>query len=173
MDLRFPKLNSLIVSGRLTRDSELKYTPNGSAVLRCSIAIDDGYWDKQANQWVDQTVFMDSNVWGPQAERLSNTLKKGSPVIIEGRLKQHAYTSPEGQNKRFTDIHIDKIQSLETTNKADNNGYNAGGGANTNNGYANNNGNNSNQQNNYNQNNNEKPQTSRPEPDFINDDVPF
>ncbi len=164
MDLRFPRLNSLIVSGRLTRDSELKYTPNGSAVLRCSIAIDDGYWDKQANQWVDQTVFMDTNVWGPQAEKLSNTLKKGSPVIIEGRLKQHSYTTPEGQNRRITDIHIDKIQSLETSNRTDNNSYNDN---------ANNNSNYSNQQSNYNQNNNEKAQTNRPEPDFINDDVPF
>ncbi len=168
MDLRFPKLNSLTVSGRLTRDSELKYTPNGSAVLRCSIAIDDGYWDKNANQWVEQTVFMDAKVWGPQAERLSNTLRKGSPVIIEGRLKQHSYTTPEGQNRRITDIHVDKIQSLETSNKTDSNGYND----NYNNNYSDNN--HSNQQSNYNQNNNEKPQsTNRPEPDFINDDVPF
>lgn len=163
MDLRFPKLNSLTVSGRLTRDSELKYTPNGSAVLRCSIAIDDGYWDKQANQWVEQTIFMDTNVWGPQAERLSNTLKKGSPVIIEGRLKQHSYTTQDGQNRTITDIYVDKIQSLETTNRTDNNSY------------ADNN--NSNQQSNQNQNNNQssndRAQTKRPEPDFISDDVPF
>ncbi len=159
MDLRFPKLNSLTVSGRLTRDSELRYTPNGSAVLKCSLAIDDGYWDKQANQWVDQTVFMDINVWGPQAERLSNTLKKGSPVIVEGSLKQHTYTAQDGQNRKVTDIHVIKIQSLEYTNKADNNSYNDS--------------NNSNQQSNYNQNNNETAQNNRPEPDFINDDVPF
>ncbi len=159
MDLKFPRLNSIIVSGRLTRDSELRYTPNGSAVLRCGMAIDDGYWDKQANQWVDRAVFMDINVWGAQAERLSNTLKKGSPIIVEGRLRQHSYTTQEGQNRQITDIYVDKIQSLEMTNKADNNSYGD-------NNY-------SNQQSNYNQQNEEKAQSKRPEPDFVNDDVPF
>ncbi len=164
MDLRFPKLNSLIVSGRLTRDGELRYTPSGAAVLRCNIAIDDGYWDKQANQWVDRAVFMDINIWGPQAERLNNTLKKGSPVLVEGRLQQHSYTTQDGQNRRITDIHVTKIQSLET-NKTDGNSYDD-------NNY--NQQSNSGQQNNYNQNNNERSQqTSRPEPDFVNDDVPF
>jgi len=159
MDLKFPRLNSIIVSGRLTRDSELRYTPNGSAVLRCGMAIDDGYWDKQANQWVDRAVFMDINVWGAQAERLSNTLKKGSPIIVEGRLRQHSYTTQEGQNRQITDIYVDKIQSLEMTNKADNSSYGD-------NNY-------SNQQSNYNQQNGEKAQSKRPEPDFVNDDVPF
>ena len=163
MDLKFPRLNSLTVSGRLTRDSELRYTPSGSAVLHASLAIDDGYWDKNANQWVDRAVFMEFDVWGQQAERLSNTLKKGSPVIIEGRLKQHSYTTQDGQNRTITDIYVDKIQSLETTNRTDNNSY------------ADNN--NSNQQSNQNQNNNQssndRAQTKRPEPDFINDDVPF
>jgi single-strand DNA-binding protein len=159
MDLKFPKLNSLTISGRLTRDSELKYTPNGAAVLQCGLAIDDGYWDKNAKQWVDQTIFMDVKVWGPQAERLSNTLKKGSPVIVEGRLKQHTYTTQDGQNRKITDIHVDRIQSLETTNRTDNNSYDDN--------------NNSNQQSNQSQNNNEKAQTKRPEPDFVNDDVPF
>lgn len=80
-------------------------------------------------------------------------------MIVEGRLKQHSYTTQDGQNRRITDIHVEKIQSLETTNKADNNSYNDS--------------NNSNQQSNYNQNNNETAQNNRPEPDFINDDVPF
>lgn len=172
MDLRFPRLNSLIISGRLTRDSELRYIPNGSAVLHCSLAIDDGYWDKNANQWVDRAIFMEIDIWGAQAEKLSNTLKKGSPVVVEGRLKQHTYTTPEGQNRKVTDIHVDKIQSLEITNRTDNNSYED-------------NSNNSSPQNNYNQNNNqsinqnsnqnsnEKAQTNRPQPDFIDDDVPF
>ncbi len=161
MDLKFPRLNLLTVSGRLTRDGELRYTPSGSAVLRCNIAIDDGYWDKQANQWVDRAVFMDINIWGAQAERLNNTLRKGSPVIVEGRLQQHSYTTQDGQNRRITDIYVNKIQSLES-NKTDGNSYDD---------------NNYSQDNNYNQNNqsnNQKPQqTNRPEPDFVNDDVPF
>ena len=162
MDLKFPRINRIVVSGRLTRDGELRYLPNGNAVFHCSIAIDDGYWDKQSSQWVSQPVFMDTTVWGPQGEKISNVIKKGSPVIVEGRLKQHSYTTQDGQNRRVTEINADKIQSLEQ-NRVDNN-YSAG----NNGGYNNAPKNNNNQQN--------KPVTksdSRPEPDFINDDVPF
>ena len=167
MELKFPRLNSLTISGRLTRDSELRYTPNGAAVLHCGLAIDDGYWDKNANQWVDRTIFMDIDVWGPQAEKFSNILKKGSPVIVEGRLKQHTYTAQDGQNKKVTDIHVDRIQSLEATNRTDDNSY---AGNNNSNQHSN-----QNQYNNQstNENTNEKAQTKRPEPDFVNDDVPF
>lgn len=159
MELKFPRINTLTVSGRLTRDGELRYLPSGTAVFHCSIAIDDGYWDKQANQWVDQPIYMDMDVWGAQGEKLSNTLRKGSPVIVEGRLKQRAYTTPEGQNRRITEMHAEKVHSLEYT-KTEGSSYDDG--------------NQSSQQSNNNPvSTNTKAQAQRPEPDFINDDVPF
>ena len=115
MELKFPRINTLTVSGRLTRDGELRYLPSGTAVFHCSIAIDDGYWDKQANQWVDQPIYLDLDIWGAQGEKLSNTLRKGSPIIVEGRLKQRAYTTPEGQNRRITEMYAEKVHSLEYT----------------------------------------------------------
>ncbi len=160
MDLKFPRLNRLVVSGRLTRDGEIRYLPSGRAVFNCSIAIDDGYWDKQSNQWVSQPVYMDVTVWGPQGEKIGNVIKKGSPVIVEGSLRQRAYTTQDGQNRRITEINADKIQSLEQNRMDDN--YNSG----------NNGGYNNAPQNNY-QNNQTNTSEKRPEPDFINDDVPF
>lgn len=159
MELKFPRVNSLTVSARLTQDGELRYLPSGVAVFKCSIAIDDGYWDKQANQWVDQAVFMNIDIWGPQGERFSKILRKGSPIIVEGSLKQSAYTTPEGQNRRMTSIHVNRLHSLES-NRTEGSSYDDGD--------------NTSQRSNYNQeNDNNKGQTKRPEPDFINDDVPF
>jgi single-strand DNA-binding protein len=164
MDLKFPRLNRIVVSGRLTRDGEVRYLPNGNAVFHCSIAIDDGYWDKQSNQWVSLPVYMDVTVWGAQGEKIGNVIKKGSPIIVEGRLRQRSYTTQEGQNRRITEINADKIHSLEQ-NRMDNN-YSSG-----NNGGYNNAPNNYQQNNQVNNNNNSS--NNRPEPDFINDDVPF
>ncbi|OQX93146.1 MAG: hypothetical protein B6I17_04065 [Tenericutes bacterium 4572_104] len=182
MDLRLPRLNKIVVSGRLTRDGELRYTSTGTAIFNCGIAIDEGYWDKQSNQWVNQPIFMNVSLWGLQAERMSALLKKGSPVVIEGGLRQSSYTTKDGQNRTTTEIRADKIQSLEIVNRGDNGSYNNGQGSsyNNNSGQTNNyNNNNSNQQpdnQNRNQNSNQsntQAQPKRPEPDFINDDVPF
>jgi single-strand DNA-binding protein len=111
--MKFPRLNSMTVSGRLTRDGELKFLPNGTAVFGFSIAIDDGYFDKQPNQWVNQPVFMDVAVWSKQGEKLANEVKKGSPVIVEGKLKQRAYTTQDGQNRRVTEIVANRVHCLE------------------------------------------------------------
>lgn len=113
MSLKLPKLNSITVAGRLTREGETRYLPNGNAVFNFSIAIDDGYWDKQSNQWVSTPVFMDVTVWGKQAEKLNSEVKKGSPVIVEGKLKQRAYTAKDGQNKRITEIVASRVSCLE------------------------------------------------------------
>lgn len=159
MEFKFPRVNTMTVSARLTRDGELRYLPSGAAVFHCGVAIDDGYWDKQANQWVSQTIFIEMDVWGIQGEKLSKTLRKGSPIIVEGRLKQRAYTTPEGQNRRITEIHAERVHSLES-NRTEGSSYDDGD--------------NTSQQASYNQeSDNNKAQTKRPEPDFINDDVPF
>lgn len=113
MSIKLPKLNSITVSGRLTRDGEVRYLPNGTAVYKCSIAIDDGYFDKNSNQWVNQPVFMDVSVWSKQGEKAANELKKGSPVIVEGKLKQNAYTTQDGQNRRATEIVAQRVSCLE------------------------------------------------------------
>lgn len=167
MDLKLPRLNRVIISGRLCRDPELRYTSSNSAVMSLCVAVDDGYFDKQSNQWIDRAIFMNGSVWGLQAEKLKNSLRKGSAVIVEGRLKQNSYTTQDGQNRVTIEFVADKIQNLDHVNRSNynqNQNYNEGNNPQQN------------QMNNHPQNQGSQGisnNDSRPQPDFINDDVPF
>ena len=73
--------NKVILVGRLTRDLELRYTPGGKAVVDVPLAINDGWGDNKS------TLFVDVTFWEKRAETLSQHLKKGSPLLIEGKLQ--------------------------------------------------------------------------------------
>jgi len=92
-------LNQVLLIGNLTRDAELRYTPNGSAVTRFSVAVNERFRDKSgADQ--ERTHYIDVNVWRELAES-SATLAKGDPVFVTGRLVNDSWTDKEG-NKRYT-----------------------------------------------------------------------
>lgn len=92
-------LNQVLVIGNLTRDADLRYTPNGSAVTRFSVAVNERYRDRSgADQ--ERTHYVDVNVWRELAEACA-TLKKGDPVFVTGRLVNDSWTDRDG-NKRFT-----------------------------------------------------------------------
>ena len=89
--------NRVILLGNLTRDIELKYTANQTAVTDIGLAVNDRR--KTANgEWVDETTFVDVTLWGRTAEIASQYLSKGSPVLIEGRLKLDTWESPKGRS---------------------------------------------------------------------------
>ena len=73
--------NKVILVGRLTRDLELRYTPGGKAVVDVPLAINDGWGDKKT------TIYIDCVFWERRAETLSQHLKKGSPLLVEGKLQ--------------------------------------------------------------------------------------
>ena len=77
-------VNKVFLIGNLTRDPELRYTPNGSAVCEFGIAINRVFTSN--NERKEETCFVDVNAWGRQAETCAKYLKKGAPVCIEGRL---------------------------------------------------------------------------------------
>jgi len=91
-------LNSVNVSGRLTRDIELKHTPSGTAVTDISIALNDRR--KQGDDWVDVTSFIDVTLFGRTAEVAGTYLQKGSEVIVSGRLKQETWEDRDSGAKR-------------------------------------------------------------------------
>lgn len=92
-------LNLTTVVGNLTRDAELRYTPNGAAVTRFSVAVNERFRDRQgADQ--ERTHFVDVNVWRDLAEA-TGELAKGDPVFVQGRLVNDSWTDREG-NRRFT-----------------------------------------------------------------------
>lgn len=81
-----PSINSVAISGRATADSTLSYTEKGSAYLRFRIASNRNFKDNNTGEWKEETTFVNVTRWGKQAERLSERIKKGTPVLIEGRL---------------------------------------------------------------------------------------
>jgi len=92
-------LNQVLLIGNLTRDAELRYTPNGSAVTRFSLAVNERFRDRSGTDQ-ERTHYIDVNVWRELAEA-SATLAKGDPVFVIGRLVNDSWTDKEG-NKRFT-----------------------------------------------------------------------
>jgi len=85
-EYKVPSINSVFISGRATADSTLSYTEKGRAFLRFRIASSRNFRDKNTGEWREDTTFVNVTSWGKQAERLSERIKKGTPVLIEGRL---------------------------------------------------------------------------------------
>jgi len=102
----------VILVGNLTRDVELKHLPSGTAVSELGLAVNDRH--KGSNgEWVDEVCFVDITLWGRTAEIASEYLQKGSPVLIEGRLK---YSAWEKEGKKFSKLRVvgDRMQMLGT-----------------------------------------------------------
>jgi single-strand DNA-binding protein len=102
-------INHVVLVGRLTRDSELKYTAGGQAVCKFSIAINRRR--KSGDQWVDEANFFDIVLWGRQGESLNQYLVKGKMVGIDGELRQDRWEQ-DGQNRSKVEIIANNIQLL-------------------------------------------------------------
>lgn len=101
--------NRVILVGNLTRDIDLKYTPSGTAVTDIGLAVNDRV--KKNNEWVDETTFVDVTLWGRTAEVAGEYLSKGSPVLIEGRLKLDSWET-DGQKRSKLRVVCEKMQML-------------------------------------------------------------
>lgn len=104
--------NRVILLGNLTRDPELRYTPSGTAVTDIGLAVNDRR--KNANgEWVDEVTFLDVTLWGRTAEVVGEYCSKGSPLFVEGRLKQDKWQDKNtGENRYKLKIIGDRIQLL-------------------------------------------------------------
>jgi single-strand DNA-binding protein len=90
--------NRVILMGNITRDIELKYLQSGMAVTDIGLAVNDRR-KTATGEWIDETTFVDVTLWGRTAEVASQFLSKGSPVLIEGRLKLDTWESNDGQKR--------------------------------------------------------------------------
>jgi single-strand DNA-binding protein len=93
--------NKVIMVGNLTRDPELRYTPNGSAVCEFGIAANRTYTTSDGQQQED-TCFVDVSVWGRRGEVVSEYFSKGRPILIEGRLNYDTWETPDGRRSKHT-----------------------------------------------------------------------
>lgn len=87
-------INKVIITGRVTRDSELRKTPNGTSVTDVSV-VSNRIWNKNGERQEEPT-FVDVTLWGKQAESLSQYLTKGRHVMVEARLKLNSWETDEG-----------------------------------------------------------------------------
>lgn len=102
--------NRVILVGNLTRDPELKWLPSGTAVCEIGLAVNDKR--KNANgEWVDDVTFVDVTLWAKTAEVAQEYLSKGSPVLIEGRLKLDTWEK-DGQKRSKLRVVGERMQML-------------------------------------------------------------
>ena len=101
--------NRVILVGNITRDLELRYISSGSAVVELGLAVNDRV--KRNDQWVDETTFVDVTLWGRTAEVANQYLSKGSPILIEGRLKLDTWEK-DGQKRSKLRVIGERMQML-------------------------------------------------------------
>ena len=111
---RVPELNLIIVSGRLTRDPDIRMTQKGSTVCSFSIANNRSYLDPSTNEWKDEVAYMSVTAFAGLADRLKERIKKGTPVIVEGRLVMSEFTDKSGQPRRELRITASRVQIVPT-----------------------------------------------------------
>ena len=102
-------INHVVVVGRLTRDAELKYTSNGQAVCKFSVAVNRR--KKNGDQWEDEANFFDIVLWGRQGEAINQYLMKGKTVGVEGELRQDRWQQ-DGQSRSKVEIVANNVQLL-------------------------------------------------------------
>ncbi len=102
-------LNKVLIAGRLTADPELRTTPAGDHVASFSIAT-NRFWRTKEGERKENTEFHNVVVWGRQAEIANQFCKKGSIILIEGRLQTRAWEGKDGQTRRTTEIIAENIQ---------------------------------------------------------------
>jgi single-strand DNA-binding protein len=112
-ELRLGSLNYVVIMGRAVREPELKYTPKGNPICNFSVAVNRRYQDKTTQEWKDDASFFDLVALGPQAERCSERLKKGSSVLVEGRLRSRSWVTQNGDKRSKVEITVGRIQFLD------------------------------------------------------------
>lgn len=108
-------LNRVILIGRLTKDPELRYTPNGVAVASFTLAVNRSRPNPQGEREAD---FIPVVVWQKQAENCANYIGKGSLVAVEGRLQVRTYDAKDGQRRWVTEVMAENVRFLEKKESA-------------------------------------------------------
>ncbi|MCK4772800.1 MAG: single-stranded DNA-binding protein [Candidatus Latescibacteria bacterium] len=110
--LKMPNLNITIVSGRLTRTPELKYTQSGVPVLRARLA-NNNFYRTADGEWKREATFVGFVTWQALAERCYENLQKGSAVMVTGRLNSSEWETGDGEKRSQIEIRADRVQFLE------------------------------------------------------------
>ena len=112
-DLRMPDVNRVYLAGRLTRDPELRYVPSGAAVCKLGLAA-TRYYRSRDGEKKEETLFINVTVWEKMAEFCGENLRKGRPVLVEGRLISNEWEDKtSGQKRTAIEVRAVRIQPLD------------------------------------------------------------
>lgn len=104
-------MNKVFLMGNLTRDPELRYTPQGTAVVNLGLAVNRFFKDKSGQNQKD-TCFINVIVWGQMAEVCNQYLAKGRQIVVEGRLQSRSWKDNEGKNRTTIEVRADNVQFM-------------------------------------------------------------
>ncbi len=105
-------LNKVMLIGNLTRDPELRYTQGGMALVKFGLAVNRKYRNKNTQEMVEETTFVDVEGWGSSAETFNQYMAKGRPVYVEGRLKLDRWEGKDGQKQSKMMVVMENFQFL-------------------------------------------------------------
>ncbi len=103
--------NKVIVIGNLTRDPQMSYLPSQTAVTEFGLAV-NRRWRGQDGKQNDETCFIDCRAYGKQAETINQYMKKGRPILIEGRLQQDVWEAQDGTKRSKHRVVIERFQFM-------------------------------------------------------------
>jgi len=101
--------NSVTLVGNITRDPELRFTPTGQATASFGLAVNRRWQNRQTGEWTEATSFFDIVCWREMAENASESLSRGSRVLVTGRLEQRSWENQEGEKRSKIEVVADEI----------------------------------------------------------------
>ena len=114
--------NKVILVGNLTRDPELRYTPKGMAIAKLGLAVNRS-WKTEAGESKEEVTFVDIDAFGKQAEVIGQYLKKGRPILVEGRLRHDQWDDKQtGQKRSRLGVVLEAFQFLDSGNRGEGGG---------------------------------------------------
>lgn len=124
-----PNYNKVILMGRLTRDPEVRYSANGTAVTNIGLAVNRN-WRNQDGQTQEEVTFVDVTAFGKRGEAVGQYLKKGRPIFIEGHLRMDQWDDKQtGQKRSKLAIIMDAFEFIDSRGEGEGGGGNFSGGA--------------------------------------------
>lgn len=111
-DLRLAAINKVLLTGRLTRDAEVRYTPAGTPVAYFSVANNRRFQDR-GGEWKEEATFVNAVAMGRGVELFGSRLKQGVAVFLEGRLHTRAWQKEEGGRRQSLELVVDRLQVLD------------------------------------------------------------
>ena len=121
-----PNYNKVILMGNLTRDPEVRYTSSGTAIAKLGMAV-NRYWRNQEGQQQEEATFVDVDAFGKQAETIGQYLKKGRPIMVEGRLKLDQWDDKQtGQKRSKLGVTLENFQFLDSRSEGGGGGGSGG-----------------------------------------------